>query len=300
MRRQIPSTNALLCFEAAAKLQSFARAAEALELTQSAVSRQIQSLESYVGQSLFTRARQRVQLTAAGQGLLAELSPLLEDLELAIRKVKTRELAGETLNLGIYPTLGSRWLMPMLMGPQAETWRSALNLVTFLANAEIDPSRVDLAIVQGDAPFAGFRADALMPESLMVVGATGVIPQPVEDPHDLLDQPILRHATRPLSWEIWFRSQGLRLERPITGPLFSQFEMLIDAAKAGHGIAIVPRVLIRQELAEGSLQPLHPFEARTESAYYLLTPDSKVGAARVEQLRSWLLHQVRRDAPDVL
>ncbi|WP_420583680.1 LysR substrate-binding domain-containing protein [Ruegeria sp.] len=293
MRRRIPSITAMLCFEAAAKTEGFARAAEEMNVSQSAVSRQIQILESYVGQSLFTRTKQRVKLTAAGRALLVELSPLLEELELTILKTRSHDSAEGSLNIGVYPTLGSRWLMPIIMSPEAEKIRHMLNLVTYLKNSEIDPSLVDLAVAQGDGRWPGYRIDRLMSETLIVVGAAEQFPKGVHDPECLLENRILQHSTRPLSWQIWFQAQGLKLPRKIIGPMFSQFDMLIDATKNGYGIAIIPEILIRKELQQGSLVKVHTFEARTSSAYYLLTPETKVGVARVERMRSWLLDQMQ-------
>ena len=296
MRRRIPSITSMLCFEAAAKSEGFARAAEEMNVTQSAVSRQIQILEGFVGQSLFTRSKQRVKLTAAGRNLLAELSPLLEELELTILKTKSHDSAEGSLNIGVYPTLGSRWLMPMIMGPKAEQIRHTLNLVTYLKNAEIDPSLVDLAFAQGNVSWPGYRADRLMNDALVVAGAPDQFPEPITDPEALLEHRILQHSTRPQSWQIWFKLQGLKLSRKIIGPMFNQFEMLIDATKNGHGIAIIPEILIRNELTQGSLVQIHPFKA-ADSAYYLLTPEAKVGVVRVERMRSWFLEHVQ-NAPD--
>lgn len=296
MRRRIPSTTALLCFEAAAKTEGFARAAEEMNITQSAVSRQIQQLEAFVGQSLFTRSKQRVKLTAAGKTLLADVSPLLENLELAILKTKSHDSAEGTLNIGVYPTLGSRWLMPLIMGSKADKIRHMLNLVTYLQNADIDPSLVDLAIAQGDDHWPGYRNDLLMSETLVVVGSPTQFPTNIDDPDRLLDHRILQHSTRPLFWQIWFKSQDRRLPRKIIGPMFSQFDMLIDATRNGHGIAIVPEILVRAELDQGSLVKVHPHEARTSSAYYLLTPEAKVGVVRIERIRKWLLTHLQTQA----
>ena len=298
MRRSIPSITSLLCFEAAAKTEGFARAAEEINVTQSAVSRQIQILEAFVGQSLFTRSKQRVKLTAAGRNLLAELSPLLEELELTILKTKSHNSAEGSLNIGVYPTLGSRWLMPLIMGPEAEKLRHTLNLVTYLKNEEIDPSLVDLAFAQGDEFWPGYRADRLMGDTLVAAGAPDQFPEPLMEPEDLLDHRILQHSTRPLSWQIWFKLQGRKLPRKIIGPMFNQFEMLIDATKTGHGIAIIPEILIRKELQQGSLVQVHPFKA-AGSAYYLLTPEAKVGVVRVERMRRWFLDRIQvEDQPD--
>lgn len=294
MRRRIPSTTALLCFEAAARSGSFSAAAREISLSQSALSRQIQLLEAQVKQSLFKRERQRVTLTAAGRTLWAELSPQLEALEATLLRISAYDSPGGALNLGVYPTLGSRWLMPQLIELAQQRPELTINTITYLSNAEIDPSLVDLAIAQGDPPWPGFRADQLMEESLVVVASPDLLAAPVADADELLSLRILQHATRPKSWAIWFAGIGEALAQDPIGPTFGQFEMLIDAVKAGHGLAVVPRVLVKRELGDGRLILAHPAQVTPPSPYYLLTPTAKVGTPKIEGLRRWLL---TRNAP---
>ncbi|WP_264211101.1 LysR substrate-binding domain-containing protein [Leisingera thetidis] len=289
MRRKIPPTAALLCFEAAARAGSFAAGARAMNLSQSAFSRQIQSLEAQTGQTLFKRARQRVQLTGAGQMLLEELAPQLAALEATFYRLRTRDNPYGALNIGTYPTLGSRWLMPRLAQLAREQPRLTVNTITYLDNTQVDASLVDLAIVQGDPPWPGFRADLLMPEALVAVAAPSLMDRPLQSAARLLDFPALQHNTRPLSWQIWFDDAGETLPARPAGPLFSQFEMLIDAVKYGHGVAILPELLVRRELAEGALIQAHAHCCTPASAYYLLTPQAKAGTSRIERVRSWLL-----------
>jgi len=291
MRRQIPSITALLCFEAAASTENFARAADELHLTQSALSRQIKLLEQFYSQPLFLRARQRVTLTSAGKQLAAELSPLLQNLEMLQLTMLAHSKEGGAINLGIYPTLGSRWLMPQLGKLFQENDNLTVNTITYLSNEELDPSRIDIAITQGDPPFTGFREDYLMSESLVVVAVKFFMDEPVPDPYELLKFRSLQHSTRPDTWKIWYKSLGLELANSPTGPMFTQFEMLIDAVKAGHGIAIVPHVLIKNDLANGLLVKVHEHECTPQSAYYLLTPSVKVGIEKIERLRNWLLKE---------
>ncbi len=294
MRRRIPSTTSLLCFEAAARTENFAEAAGEMNITQSALSRQIQTLEAYVKQTLFTRARQRVTLSAAGQTLAAELSPQLEALEVTLLKIRSHDALGGAINVGVYPTLGSRWLMPQIIEITQAQKDLTLNTITYLSNADIDPSLVDLAIVQGDPPWKGFRADYLMPEALVVVASPQVLQSPVDHASELMNHRILLHSTRPQSWEIWFNSYGDAIPKAPIGPMFSQFEMLIDAVKAGHGVAIIPLILVEKELSEGSLVKAHQHECTSESAYYLLTPNVKVGMQKIERLRRWFLNKTNQ------
>ncbi|NOZ32554.1 MAG: LysR family transcriptional regulator [Alphaproteobacteria bacterium] len=292
MRRQIPSTTALLCFEAAARTENFARAAREINLTQSAFSRQIQSLEDYAKQTLFTRDRQRVKLTTAGQTLSAELTPLLERLEGALLSIRSHNRSGGAINVGVYPTLGSRWLMPRILQLTQDNDDLTINTITYLSNAAIDPSLVDLAIVQGNPPWPGFRSDFLMAETLVVVGSPQLVEKPVLDASKLLARRILQHSTRPKSWEIWFASLNEVPHLHPIGPMFTQFEMLIDAVKGSHGLAIIPAILVQKELAEGTLVKAHAHECAGEGAYYLLIPNAKTGTQKIEQLRRWFLNQV--------
>ncbi|MEE9335168.1 MAG: LysR substrate-binding domain-containing protein [Granulosicoccaceae bacterium] len=198
---------------------------------------------------------------------------------------------GGAINLGIYPTLGSRWLMPQLAKLFQKYDNLTVNTITYLSNEELDPSRIDIAITQGDPPFTGFRDDYLMPESLKVVAAKSLLSEPVVDPYELLKFRSLQHSTRPETWKIWYESIGLELANSPIGPMFSQFEMLIDAVKAGHGIGIVPHVLVKNELAKGQLVKAHEHVCTPKSAYYLLTPSVKVGIEKIERVRNWLLKE---------
>ena len=153
MRRRIPSTTALLCFEAAARTENFAQAAKDLNMTQSALSRQIQTLEAFIKQQLFMRIKQRVKLTDAGKTLISELTPQLEQVEATLLKVRSHGNLEGAVNIGTYPTFGSRWLMPKLMEISQELLRFTLHTITYLANKAIDPSLIAIAIVQGDPPW---------------------------------------------------------------------------------------------------------------------------------------------------
>ena len=292
MRRRIPSTTALLCFEASARTENLAQAAKDLNMTQSALSRQIQTLESFVKQQLFTRIKQRVKLTAAGKTLIADLTPQLEQIEATLLKIRSHGYAEGALNIGTYPTFGSRWLMPKITEISQELPGFTLNAITYLSNQDIDPSLVDIAIVQGDPPFKEFRADFFLSETLIVIVSPEIKLKGHSDPMALLDQRILQHTTRLDSWKIWLGSQGCDLPAPIIGSMFSQFEMLIDAIKSGHGIAVVPKLLVEKELKEGKLVLAHPHEYTPESAYYLLTPNVKIGTQKIERIRKWLLRRV--------
>lgn len=291
MRRILPSTMALICFEAAARHQNFTQAAADINLTQSAISRQIHLLEELLQQKLFERIRQRVLLTPAGQHYLLQIQPLLETLEVATIRMPSFEAISGGLNIGTYPTLGSRWLMQYLLSFATEFPDINTNTITYLENNQFDPDIVDIGIVQGEPPWPGTQFDYLMPEELAPFVSPNLMSEATSDPAVLTSHRLLQHSTRPLSWDIWFESAGLEKHEHQSVLLFSQFEMIIEATIAGHGISMLPVILVQRELANGRLQLAHPHIARPPSGYYLISPDAKAKTRKVETFRQWMLAQ---------
>lgn len=290
-RRTIPSSASLIAFEAAARCGSFTRAARELNLTQGAISRQIRVLEDQSGQQLFVRERQRVQLSPAGEVYLEAVSPLLEALEVATLKLQSwRDLAG-LLTVATYPTLCARWLSPHLFAFGDAFPDIDLATLTFLDNTAMENAEADIMIVQGDPPWPGMQADFLMQEKIGPV----CTPQ-LADGHGSFNAlmaavPLLRNATRPLSWELWLRDAGNLAEeiRPGRELVLPQFEMIVEAVRAGRGVGIIPHLLVAEELANGSLVPAHDHVMTSGAGYYLLSPLHERHDPRIEAFREFLL-----------
>ncbi|KKJ76693.1 transcriptional regulator [Kiloniella litopenaei] len=293
MRRTIPSTMALICFEAAARYQNFTQAAQDINLTQSAVSRQINLLEELLEQKLFERIRQRVKLTDAGQHYLLQIQPLLETLEIATIRMPEFQAMSGGINIGTYPTLGSRWLLKHLMNFSTEFPNINTNTITYLDNKQFDHNMIDIGIVQGDPPWPGCRHDYLMSEELAAVISPKLLDNQAISEKTLSSYRLLQHTTRPQSWDIWCQSSDVKKPNPRNTLYFSQFEMIIEATISGHGIAILPVILIERELADQRLTLAHPHIAKPESAYYLISPSAKANTKKVLAFRDWLLSQTR-------
>lgn len=289
MKRNLPSTTALQCFEAAARYSNFTRAAEELNLTQGAISRQIRLLEDFLGQSLFARRRRRVDLTPAGRALLSESGPLLTELEAIVIRLQRFGSVEGSLSVGCYPTLGTRWLLPLTLAFSDTYPDISVNIVNYLSNSDLDPGIIDIGIVQGDPPFRGMTADALMPEGLAMVASPNLISGPLADARALLSYRAIHLYSRPISWQIWFRSLGQSLEEEPTGLYYSQFDAVIEAAVRGSGIAVVPSVLVENELSDGRLILAHTHIGWPKHTYYLVTPQKNAGDPRATLFRDWLL-----------
>lgn len=294
MRRKIPSTAALVAFEAAARHQSFTRAAEELALTQSAICRQIGGLEEFLGLELFRRSRRGVKLTEAGLSYARRVATQLDAVERDTLAVMGQQGA-QTIELALVPTFGTQWLLPRLRQFQALHPEITVNLTNRTRPFLFADTEFDAAIYFGDGDWSGTVAHPLMPEHSMPVCS----PELLKDGDELSAQaiaelPLLQQTTRPYAWRQWFDSLGMKIARDMTGPRLELFSMLAQAAEHQMGVALIPPFLIQRELAEGRLVIAHPHSFRREDqAYHLMIPERRVESAAMHAFRDWLLDEAR-------
>ena len=291
-RLSVPSLSALAAFEAAARHGSFTRAAEELNLTQGAVSRQVALLEQALGVSLFERVRKRVSLTPAGSAYAADVRDGLARLAAATVSAMAFRGASGVLNLAILPTFGTRWLIPRLPRFLDAHPGITINFATRLVPFDFGRDAVDAAIHFGDPVWPGAELHRLMGEEIVPVAAPSLIARTrLAEPADMLRVPLLQQSTRPRAWANWLEQQGLAPERAMMGPRFEQFAMVSQAAVAGLGLAIVPRFLIEEELRSGVL--VVPFDrpVRGTEGYYLVYPEARAGLPAIIAFRDWLLRE---------
>ncbi len=296
MRRKIPSLQALACFDAAARHESYTRAAQELALTQSAVSRQITGLESYLGQALFRRTRHGVALTERGAAYARQIAPRLQALERDTLEVMSGQGAGQTLMLAAVPTFASRWLIPRLPQLALAHPELVLHIEVRTRPFLFADSDFDAALYAGTAQqirnWAGTRAHLLMPEQLTAVCAPALRPGPrMRTPAELTGMPLLQQSTRPQAWRLWFQSASIAAPQALAGPRYELFSMTVAAAVHGMGVALVPRLLIEQELAAGQLVQACAHVLAPERAYYLVTPEHDAGKPALADFLAWLGHQ---------
>ena len=293
MRRRIPSTRMMTAFEAAVRHESFSRAAADLNLTQGAVSRQVQALEAFLGTELFRRANGRLTLTASGRRLGQQIAPMLDSLETLMDTMRRLGGRGAPIVIAAYPTFASRWLIGRILAYEASTSSAPLRIETVASNADFDPDRVDFGILQGEPPFPGLRNELLMPEALVVACAPALAEDIRNAGGDLLSVPYLRQITRPLALRIWSETMGLPIADFAAGRQFERYDMMIEAAMEGHGFGVFPEILIQRELRSGQLVLAHPHVAVPAAAYHVVTPDNRELRTEADALRRWLLASAR-------
>ncbi len=291
-RLSIPSLSALAAFEAASRHGSFTRAAEELNLTQGAVSRQVAHLEQVLGVALFQRIRKRVSLTPAGAAYATEIREGLSRLAAATVSAMAFRGATGVLHLAILPTFGTRWLIPRLPRFTERHPGITINFTTRLVPFDFSREPIDAAIHFGDPVWPGAILHRLMGEEVVPVAAPALVARiGLASPADMLRAPLLQQSTRPRAWASWLEQQGLPPERALMGPRFEQFAMVSQAAVAGLGLAIVPRFLVEEELRAGSL--VIPFDRPVTGSggYYLVYPEARAEWPAVIAFRDWLLEE---------
>lgn len=290
MRRNLPTFPSLMCFEAVARHLSFTRAAQELNLTQSAVSRQVKNLEDFLNVALFVREKKRVSLSAEGMRYYEEVCHHFDGLETATLKVMSCEQDERYLNVGTFPTFGSRWLIPHLsefatLHPGIQT-----NITTGLKPFDFDSQAIDVGIQHGDGHWPALHVEELFKEEVVAVCAPSLI---AGLPSDAVPQEshfsYLHLMTRRYAWPEWLAAKNIKTPPVLHGPQFETFGYLIRAALSGLGVAIVPVFFVKAELDEGTLiEPFGP-PIKSERGYYLVTSQAKRNHDHVKKFSQWIL-----------
>lgn len=296
MRRKIPSTAALTVFEAAARHQSYTKAADELAVTQSAVCRQIAGLEEFLGVRLFHRSRRGVALTDAGLRYSRHVTARLDEVERDTLDLMANGGGGGALELGVVPTFATKWLLPRLPDFTARHPGIQVHLAARTRPFLFEGSGLDAALHAGDSIWPGTEGMFLMRESLIAVCSPRLLGgRPLTSPADWQRQTLLQQSTRPYVWRQWFASLGLQVEGDMAGPRLELFSMLTEAAMHGMGIALIPRFLIEEELARKALVQAAPHVYLGDRSYSLIYPERKAQNAVLTAFKDWLGEQARGD-----
>ncbi len=277
-----PLLNSLRMFDAAARHLNFTHAARELHLTQGAVAQHVRKLEADLGVALFTRQARGLMLTAQGARYHREITAALGRIDQATRALRP---APATVTLSVPPSLASKWLVPRLADLARAHPEILLELQASEHLSDFRRDSVDLVIRQGKPPRSGdLQTRALAPLDLCAVAIPG-LGAPATDLAQLARFPLIEDGHR--HWTRLFTDHGLPAPRSALG--FNQTALAIDAALAGKGVALTPRLLVRDALKDGTLIALWRAPERGHG-YYLLFPDTPHMAR--DTVISWLLAQV--------
>ena len=314
MAERLPSVNSLRAFVAAARHSSFKKAAAELHVTPAAISHQVKALEHELGIQLFRRFANGLELTPRGQSFLPGLERGFEQLASTVDQLR-QATRHNRLNVAVAPSFAAKWLLPRLHGfiekhPDVDVRISAdENLIERNTVERGQPSagssheeRQDVAIAFGRGHYPGFRVDELFATSLALFCA----PQLLRGAHPLLHPDDLRHQTLlhddtpffsgdPSNWNVWFEHASPGAFDGSRRVHFSHATLALDAAIDGLGVALSPTPLALLDVTAGRLVvPFGPI-IKSDSGYYLLTPNGNVEQSQVTLFREWMLDEARKD-----
>lgn len=287
-RRFLPSISLLSAFEAVVRTGSTLAAARDLDLTQGAVSRLIQTLEARLGITLFLRQGRRLVPTDPALAYAREVGRALDLISRGAMRVRSNA-GGGTLALAILPTFGTRWLAPRLPRFLAAHPGVTINLGTRLRPFDFAEEGFDAAIHFGRDDWSGAGAARLFDERLVACAAPAFLAaHPLAAAGDLVGLPLLQLETRPDAWARWFAHHGVTGPVP-QGMVFDQFAPMIQAVIHGIGVALLPEVLVRAELADGRLTRAFGEPVGGPEGYYLVWPATGAAYPPLLAFRDWLL-----------
>ncbi len=310
MKRRLPPLLALRAFEAVARHLSFTRAAEELNVTQAAVSRQVRLLEDHLRRKLFTRLTRRIELTSEGKTYYQAIHSAFDQIEEAT-SAANRKRPRTTLSISVLPSIGSLWLMPRLTSFWQANRDIDVQLISSIQPADFSAGNIDMAISVGKLPgkryngnapridsvmvkdWQGIHADLLFPDMLIPVCSKQLLDQgcALTHPTDLQHYRLIHTSVRRFAWQDWLAGNGAQLDPLKHAIEFGQYFMSLQAAREGEGIAIVPSILVDSFDPNGEL--IRPFPTILPSAgeYYLLTQRDRYNERAIQRFRDWILEQ---------
>lgn len=296
LRRGIPSLTALQAFEASARHQSFSKAAAELQQTHGAICKKVNELEASLGVELFRRVSQRLVLTDAGADYAHRIRVNLEQIRQDTQQLVTNR-ERSTLRVAVGVTFGAQWLVPRLPDFHRAHPNIQLRLMGRDQPTYFHDLNFDAAIHFEQSPLPGLASRMLMADDeVWMVGA----PQLAEDlaASEIAAMPWIHTRDLPAAWMTWSESvapgRAEHVQRDGSDHFFDFFIMAIRAAVAGLGIALLPRVLIEQELAAGQLIRLGEYAATNAQKTYLMFPQQKHDWAPLVTFATWLDAQMTR------
>lgn len=313
-RHLLPTTKALHVFEVAAELGSFSEAAIRLNMSQSAVSRQISDLEDLLGQTLFIRQRQRVYLSDIGRHYARVSREVLQKLQEETFAIMTQSQQ-HSLKLAMLPTFGTKWLLPRLAGFCQTYPDIVIDFMTITDPVDFWENQIDIALHFGTPLWQpgkhvhiqeeaigeaaslcrdGYRFDYLCGDQILPVAHPDICQKIAEEGLSALPgQSLLALNSRVTDWQLW--CQKYNLAPPTESDIsykFEQISTLTGAAISGLGIALLPLRLIQDELTSGKLQIIAPTPMVANGQYYLVCLEARQHHPPIVAFRNWILAEM--------
>jgi LysR family glycine cleavage system transcriptional activator len=290
--RRFPSLASIRAFEAAARLRSFAKAAQELDTTAASVSYHVRQLEQQIGVTLFRRHPHKVELTEPGELIATEAMNAFAGLRASF--IRAADLDESRLAITTLPTIGTSWLTPRLGRFRAKHPDVQFELDLSADAQDLSTGRFDAAIRNGHGRWPGLRATRLFPSIFMplCIPSMKAAAAKLADPKRAREVPLLGRTDW---WTLWYQALGFD-EVPALksiGTNLSVEYLDITQALAGDGVAIGSPILFKAELDAGRLVPAHDLVATDGRAFWFTVPVAREDSRKISRFRDWIHDEAR-------
>ena len=298
MTSPIPPLNPLRTFEVAARLCSLTLAADELNVSQVAVSRQVKTLEDYLGVNLFRRLHRGVELTDEGRQLYEGISHAFQDIATASRRVSRRGRR-DILAIQSYTTFSQRWLIPRLTNFHDEHPRIEVRLSSSIAPVDFESQNLDAAIRAGKGDWPDLHSEKLVDVELIPI-CTPEYQQQHElyVPDDLARVRLLHSMARPTDWTAWMKRVGTEVD-PEPGIRFESSALTYEATSMDGGVALAVKILVKRHLQNGSLvAPFGDLTCYSGEGYFLTWPKNAAPSRTLIKFLEWMRERIQVENPE--
>ncbi|MDP2571225.1 LysR family transcriptional regulator [Vibrio penaeicida] len=286
LTKHLPSSRALQAFIVAARCLSFSEAAKQLYVTQGAISKQIQSLETQLGQALFVRKGSGLVLTEAGNQYLSKVVPSIEAIQTASAEMQQTHSETNLLQLNVSPSVANLWLLPEIDKFLAQNQRLRISVNT--GDGRLPKGGIDADVSIRCLPIAKHyeHSEWLFQEKLILVANPSV--GKLSSIDEVLSLPLLPQSTRPQLWELMLNKSQTQISPNYYPVAFEHFYMSLPLLARNCGVALLPDFMVRKELDSGAL--INPLDVRFDSpyGYYLICPSYKLSEPHITSFTRWV------------
>ena len=290
--RYVHSPAALLAFEAAARLSSFTKAADELNVTQPAISQAIKKVESALGVALFERRNRGIHLTPIGERFYTDISFGLMHILRSAEGIAI-QLSSQHVTLSCSTAFAHYWMVPRLSDFRKQHPGIEIRVQTTDREIDFNRDNISLAVRRGTGEFPGYHAIQIAEERLYPVASPTYLThnRRLENAHDLLDHALI-HLEEPFrlrpKWTDWFEAQGIAYEDKGGGLRLNDYALVIHAALSGEGIALGWHHIVENLIDQGVLTKLMTSTYDVGRGFYVVWPKRSILSPQSEKFLNWL------------
>jgi len=296
MKRCLPPLNSLRAFEAAARHCNFRKAADELNVSQSAISHQLKLLESKLGVELFHRGVRSVELSEAGHLYYPVLRDAFDRMSDVTERIRLNTKS-TLLTVQVYVTFATGWLIPRLSDFQNKHPDIQVNINTTHIDVDFEHSDVDVCVFMGYKNQPNVQYDYLFTSEIYPVCGPQLRAKAkaLNHPEDLLKQNLLYINYAEQDWPNWFSAAGVNAETQPPGIRFDSYSLALDAAIDGAGVALALSPFGTSDIDAGRLVKPFDVEAKAYGDWYLAYRENRGNSRKVIAFQNWLIRQIQDD-----